>query len=93
MVCVYIELGAFLAILGLTGLLCFALLELDTIVTPERDTYEHIDDVLRAFIDLAARHKRTSCFHFERKRRSCGLLLRESGCARTHHLRKKGKRE
>jgi len=37
-----------------------ALLELDTIVTPERDTYEHIDDVLRAFIDLAARHKCTA---------------------------------
>lgn len=32
--------------------------ELDTIVTPEHDTSEHIDDVLRAFIDLATRHKR-----------------------------------
>jgi len=31
--------------------------ELDTIVTPEHDSYEHIDDVLRAFIDFAARHK------------------------------------
>jgi hypothetical protein len=44
------------------------LLELDTIVTPERDTYEHIDDVLRAFIDLAARHKCTTYFHYTRKR-------------------------
>jgi hypothetical protein len=42
--------------------------ELDTIVTPEHDTYEHIDDVLRAFIDLAARHKCTSQFHCTGKR-------------------------
>jgi len=39
--------------------------ELDTIVTPEHDSYEHIDDVLRAFIDFAARHKCTSYFHFK----------------------------
>jgi hypothetical protein len=34
--------------------------ELDSIVTPDRDTHEDIDDVLRSFIDLAAQHKRTS---------------------------------
>jgi hypothetical protein len=60
----HIGLGVFSAALGLTEC-CFALLELDTIVTPEHDSYEHIDDVLRAFIDLAARHKCTSYFHFK----------------------------
>jgi hypothetical protein len=34
-------------------------IELDNIVTPDRATYEDIDDVLRSFIDLAAQHKRT----------------------------------
>lgn len=44
--------------------MCGFWLELDTIVTPERDSYEHIDDVLRAFIELAATHKCTVDFCF-----------------------------
>lgn len=42
----------------LTRFLSPFIAELDTIVTPpECETSEDIDDVLRAFIDLAAQHK------------------------------------
>jgi hypothetical protein len=57
--------GALKAVLGLElTTVCGFWLELDTIVTPERDSYEHIDDVLRAFIELAATHKCTVDFCF-----------------------------
>lgn len=48
--------------------------ELEDIVTPERDTHEDIDDVLRSFIDLAAQHKRTSL----QIRQDMSLLLQKA---------------
>lgn len=37
--------------------------ELDGIVTAQHETYEHIDDALRAFIGFAITYKRMHHFH------------------------------